>query len=123
MLAGRNFVAHVVFSINENAPPTIIRNNFRATVARTASGEYTVTETDDCAEIDATCVCVAGPNGGVASGAYVGCSVKRFSATTYKILLTPANTADAPGVGFPVAPIDPTTGTVITFTLDRVDTV
>ncbi len=63
------------------------------------------------------------PNGGVAGGAYVGINVKRSAVNTYKILTTPATTADAPGVGFPAAPAEPASGTIIEFTLDRVDTV
>ncbi len=123
MLTGRNFVAHLVFAIVANGQPTIIRGNFRATVERTDDGEYTVTTTDDTATVDATPIVSASPNGGVEGGEYVAANVIRSAAKTFKIILTPATTADAPGVGFPAAPEDPDTGTVIHFTLDRVDTV
>ncbi len=129
MLTGRSFVGHIVFSIDETGAPVNIRANFRVTVTHEDDGIYEVNLTDDTANADAVPHLSASPNGGVAGGKFVGQNWLRISAKTYRIYTYPAATqldAGPPAVfGFPAAgaTADPGDGTILAFTLDRVDTV
>lgn len=129
MLAGRNFVAHLVFSVGAVNAVVIIRNDFNAALALIAPGIYEITLTGDTMPADAVPHLSSSPEGGVAGGKFVGVQVFRTAANTYRLFLQPANVqldAGPPAVfGFAAAgaPAGPAQGTIITFSLDRVDTV
>ncbi len=130
MLTGRSFVAHLVFSIGNAGAVVAIRNDFRAAAAtHIGAGIYEVVMSDDTPTGDAVPDITTSPEGGVAGGKFVGTSWLRTAANTYRIYTHPANVqldAGPPAVfGFAAggASADPAAGTIITFSLDRVDTI
>lgn len=125
MIQGRNFVAFIVFRIEgEGGAPLVDREDFRATVARISAGVYDVTLSDDTATADAVPILRSTPNGNGDLGNFVGINWLRTGAKVFRLELHPANLLSAGGgTGFAVAPADPAGNTIITFGLDRVDTV
>lgn len=129
MLAGRSFVAHLVFSVSNAGAAVIIRDDFRAIVTHPAAGTYEITLTDDCAVADAVPMLSSSPNGGATGGGFVGFNWLRLSSSVFRIYTHVGSVqldAGPPAVfGFAAggAPVNPATNTIVTFSLDRVDTV
>lgn len=124
MLQGRNFVAHVVWSTIAEGALTVLSQDFRATVTRISDGVYEVALTDDCAVADAVPIVKITPVANSDVGHFVGWGWLRTAAQTFRIFTYPAVLLSAGGgTGFAALQTSPADGTIISFSLDRVDTV
>ncbi len=124
MIQGRNFVEHIVFQFVAEGGLTILRDDFRATAARISDGVTEITLTDDTAVPDAVPIVKITPNQDSDTGNFVGWGWLRTAPNVFRIYTFPANLLSAGGgTGFAALQTSPADGTILSFSLDRVDTV